>query len=150
MDDRNSDEPRLPADLAGLERQLAARGRLESIADPRRKILAAVRRELRVTIGDPLDWRWLAAAAASLLIALNFSASVINDMDWHFNGGMPHGSFHATVRRVQDLVPEMSPQEAYRQALLLQASARVAPPPVFPSALNRILNQRERELWDIH
>jgi hypothetical protein len=147
----NDDEYSLPADLAAIERQLEKGSRPASTSDPRQRILDAVGRELsRQPIQEQPKWRWLAAAAAAFLIVHNFSTSVVYDMDWHLNGGLRHGDLHVTARQVHNLVPDMSPQEACRQALLFRAGERALPMPGFQSSLDQVLKQRERELWDIH
>jgi hypothetical protein len=136
-------------DLAALERQLA----LRTMPEPtglRGKTLAAVRSELARPYAVRLGWRWLAGAAAAVLVGVNFSTSVIHGMDWRLAGGIGPGEVAATARQMQLLAPELPPREALRQAVLLKAGSRGVPAPAGPASLDRVLQQRERETWDTH
>jgi hypothetical protein len=137
----NGAEFGLPADLAGLERQLAERSRGTAPPELRQRVLAALRREsskLDNRNRRPLRWQWLAASAAAVLVAINFAASVINNMDWRLAEGVASGEIAGAIERVRALAPELSSHEVRRQALLLRAGTRAAPAPYGRSALVRI------------
>ena len=146
----NGAEFGLPADLAALERQLAERGRTTP-PELRQRVLAAIRREFNARdCGNrrPLRWQWLAASAAAVLVAINFAASVINNMDWRLAEGVVSGEIAAAIQRVQALAPELSPHEVRRQSLLLRAGARAAPAPYGRSTLVRIHREmKAHRLW---
>ena len=149
----NGADLRLPDDLAALERRLAERIPAATPTGLRERVLAAVRRELPThDQGNHrrLGWRWLAGSAAAVLVALNFSNSIVNNMDWRLTECIETVEIAAAVQRVHALAPELSPQDARRHALLLRAGAHAAPAPHGSSSLVRILQQREHESWDMH
>jgi hypothetical protein len=147
----DGDDLSLPADLGALERRLATRSGPECPPELRHRILTAVTHELRrAPVGGRPGWRWLVGAAAALLLGINFSTSVVSDMDWQFAERTRPEDIVATARRVQDLVPEMPEREVYRQALLLAAGGRTVPVPALRMSLDRLQKQRDRESWDMH
>jgi hypothetical protein len=146
------DDWELPPDLADLERRLAGRRRAGPPAGLRKRVLAAVGRELnRGAAGLAAQGAWpsLATAAAAALLWINFSMSVANNMDWRLGGGLDPGEVHATAGRIHGLLPELSPRETYRQALLLQAGSRLTPAPNLKPSAGRVLLHRENERWDM-
>lgn len=151
---RDNNETSWPADLADLERRLADRVRQEPAPNLRRSVRAAVARELDRHVGEMakrLRWRRLAAAAAVVLVWLNFSTSVVNNMDWRFRGDNGRTQIAAAARHVSELAPELSKHDALRQAMLLEAGLRAAPAPYGRASLDRFLKNQQKELgsWDI-
>lgn len=141
----------LPDDLAALERALAERSAPDPAPTLRKQAMAAVRRELggQRNGRQPL-WRWLAASAAAVLVAMNFSTSVINNMDWRLARSAEPVGVDAAARQLQALAPGLSPADARRHALLLGAAARTAPAPYGRPTLDQFLQPRERKSWDTH
>jgi hypothetical protein len=119
----------LPDDLADLERRLAQRHRPEPAGDLRRRVLAAVRAAGSEGNGF---WRFAAAVAAAALLAINLSMSVAADTDWHLGDTNPPPSAHAVARRLQEVLPDLPPDEARRQALLQAGRSRLTPTPPLP------------------
>ena len=149
MSNGTNNEAPLPDDLAALERQLAERQKPHPPAHLRDRVLATVASELaRLPHAEGIGWGWVVGIAAAVLIGINFSASVVNNMDWHFADRLRRDDIAATARQVQQLVPEMSRGEAFRQALLLRAGAPIALGPVCQMSLHQLLHQRERQSWD--
>ncbi len=117
--------PNEPAD--DLERELSLRPPLEPDATFRRRVLAAVRTELRRPTAMGV-WRFVALSAATVLLVINFSMSVTNDADFRFGPTTDRGEMQATAARLRDLSPELSEDEALRHALVLRAAERTAVP----------------------
>ncbi len=122
----------LPDDLAGLERRLARRVRPEAGAALRERVLGSVRDELRRPVRRGGAWRYAAALAAVVLLGANLSLSAALRADWR-RCGNGDDQLTATAARLRQLDPELSEREARREALLLQARARLAPVPVVPA-----------------
>jgi hypothetical protein len=146
------DDASLPEELGSLERRLAGLSRAEPPSDLRGRVLAAVEHERSRFEGASSglsDWRWVLAGAAAVLLWLNFSMSVVNNLDWHFGGELERGDVEQTVRQMKQLVPDLPEREAFRQALLLRAGSQVTAAPYFQASLDQVLKQRERESWDM-
>jgi len=143
----------LPEDLAAVERALIERSEAPVPRDFRERVMAAVRHELTRPVprnGRRALWKWLAASAAAVLIAVNFSTSVINNMDWRLATSASSIEIDLAARQLQGLAPGLSPEDARRHAMLLDAGARAAPAPYGRPSLDHFLQQRERESWDMH
>jgi hypothetical protein len=119
----------LPDDLAELERRLAGRPRPEPDAALRRRVVGSVRDELeRDRRRFAGAWRYAAALAAAVLLGANLSLGVAVSADWRRDeAGDDIGT---TVARLRQLDPELTEDEARRQALLLQTRAHLVPAPV--------------------
>jgi hypothetical protein len=140
----------LPDDLAELERELAARRAPEPLTGFRPHLLAAVAEELnRFEDGNNSRrfWRFAAVVAAALLLGINLSLSVVNDMDWHLTGGVDPERIAATATKLHELEPDLPEQEAYRQALVLQVAVRMPPLPDCRPSLPGLL-QDHRQLHE--
>jgi hypothetical protein len=112
------DPAELPPDLAHLERRLAERPRQEPPADLRQRVLAALGRGCgREATGF---WRFVAAVAAAVVLAINLSMSAANDTDWRLGGDLAPKQT-ASADRIREVLPELSEREARRQAVLLRA-----------------------------
>ncbi|MFO0841921.1 MAG: hypothetical protein U0797_05900 [Gemmataceae bacterium] len=127
------DDP-LPPDLAALERDLEGRLDAEPPAALRRRVLAALGREL-ADRPRRLSWR-PALAAAAVLLWINLSMSVTNNASWPGDEGF-EGDRVETARRIRDLVPGLPQSEVNRQALLARSSPRLVPTAPSPYRLPR-------------
>ena len=115
----------------------------------RARVLAAARREWavpRVPSARRDFGRFAAATAAAVLLAINLSASVANDTDWHLRAAADESA--AAADRIRELAPDLPEREARRQALLLRAAAGLAPAPVPAPPTDRALWTKEPERWD--
>ncbi len=136
----------LPPDLLGLERELAARPQPDPPAELRSRILSAVERErpgLRTRPAPRGFGRFAAATAAAALLAINLSASVANDTDWHL--ATPPENLREITANIRVLDPSLSDRDALRQALLLHTAAGLAPAPVPVPPADRILSNKDLE-----
>ena len=118
----------LPDDLADLESRLAGRPRLEPGATFRDRLLAAVRQELQdggAAPGWRASWQFAAAVAAIVVLWANFSMSVANDTNWRLAGDPKSVDTKALAAELRKLFPDMSEQEANRQALVVQGRSRL-------------------------
>jgi hypothetical protein len=130
-------QPDLPDDLAALERELAARPRPAPSEGLRERVLAAARRELSAppAPGRRLGaWEFALAAAAAFILVLNLSMSAANDMDWRLRGGLDREAVASVAEEIGRLAPELPPQEARREALVLVAGSRL---PMLPQVKTR-------------
>jgi len=127
-------QPDLPDDLAALERELAARPRPAPSEALRGRVLAAARRELSAPGRRLGAWEFALAAAAAFILLLNLSISAANDMDWRLCGGLDREAVAAAAEEIGRLAPELPPQEARRQALILVAGSRL---PMLPQVKTR-------------
>ncbi len=124
----------LPPDLAKIAARLSARPRLEPRGDHRDRVMAAVRRELA---GRTPWWQqketWhfaaVAAAAAVLFVWMNVAMRAANPPGWHLRGPGNGVAVPQTAARIHELVPSLSEREAWRQAVVLHAGARLVPAP---------------------
>ena len=140
----------LPPDLLALERELAARPQPGPSAELRARVLMAARRELTMPRPNPArrDFgRFAAATAAAALLAINLSASLANNTDWHLRA--PADGPAAAADRIRELAPDLPEREARRQALLLRAAAGLAAAPVPAPPTDRALWTKEPERWDM-
>jgi hypothetical protein len=113
----------LPEDLAELESRLAGRPRLEPGTTFRDRLLAAVRQELQDGIAVPgwaASWQFAAAVAAIVVLWANFSMSIANDTNWRLAADPESVDTKALAAELRKLFPDMSEQEANRQALVVQ------------------------------
>jgi hypothetical protein len=139
----------LPPDLDALEQELYAHARPGPEPTLRSRVLAAVRRELDQDERRPA-WRFAVATAAAVLLWINFSMSISNDMNWPLVGGLDEERLESSAARIRALDPELSEREARRQALVAQAHFRSAPGPSLGGDPNRILRGKERRKWDTY
>jgi hypothetical protein len=145
-----ADEPALPPELASLERRLLDRSRWSAAPGFRERLLAAVRHARAPLPQGESPWYWLLATAALVLVALNFTMSVVNNMGWRAGHPSPAIDLEAAVRQIQFIVPDMTAHEARRQAIVLQAGARMVPGSGMGNLETQIIQRRERSLWDMH
>jgi hypothetical protein len=141
----------LPPDLLALERALAARPRPEPSAGLRDRVLTAAERERPGPRTGPerRDFvRFAAATAAAALLAINLSASLANNTDWHLSARADGPAVADVAGRLRELTPDVSEREAVRQALLLRAAAGLTPAPVPAPPADRTLWHKEPDRWD--
>jgi len=136
----------LPPDLLALERELTTRPRPGPPTDLRSRILAAVGRERPGPRSEPAGGgfaRFALATAAAALLAVNLSASLANDTDWHLR---PTAADPNLADRIRELAPDLPEREVRRQALLLRAAVGLTPAP--RPAGTFILRNRTPDQWD--
>jgi hypothetical protein len=133
----------LPDDLADLERRLAA-ARPQPDAALRQRVLASVQDELRREAGASTNefWRFAAALAATVLLGAYLSMSAALNVGWQQSGN-DGGDIAAATKRLQQLDPNMTEQEARRQVLMLQMRAHISAAPALSPTLDRLLHERE-------
>ena len=125
----------LPPDLAEIEARLSARPHLEPTGDHRDRVMEAVRRELAA--GRTPWWQqketWhfaaVAAAAAVLFVWMNVAMRAANPPGWRLRGPGNGVAVAQTAARIHELVPSLPEREAWRQAVVLHAGARLVPAP---------------------
>jgi hypothetical protein len=140
----------LPEDLARLEARLAGRAEGGPDRQLRVRVLGAVRAELgrkasRRTVQRNF-WRFAAAAAAAAFVFANFGASLTRGTDCGLGRRPVSRDLRAAARRIMELFPEMTEREAFRQTLLLEVGAPVAPLPVLhatPGDRHRVAPAKE-------
>jgi hypothetical protein len=130
---------RLPKELTDLEQQLAARALPEPSPELRGRVITAIRQKTveGPALGVTGAWRFAAALAAALLLMLNLSMSVANraERDGWRRPQQQKQDTAAAARKLAQIVPELSEQEAFRTVLLLQNDPPLilAPCPRAPS-----------------
>lgn len=114
----------LPSELQQLERDLAKRSLLAATAGLRQRVLDDVRSRLRAErLRD--RWQFAAAVAAAALLWMNLSMSATQATDFDLRPQWPVESSAAIAQQIRQLVPECSPEEVRRQAILLRAGANM-------------------------
>ncbi len=118
---------RLPTDLSGLEQELAARAIPEPSPELRGRVMAAIRQE---TVESPAAglagiWRFAAAVAAVLVLLLNLSMSVTNRRVWDVRGQPQQQDVAAVARKLRQIVPELSEEEAFRVVNTMESGPRL-------------------------
>jgi hypothetical protein len=137
----------LPPDLLALERELTNRPEPGPPGELRARVLDAVSRERPTPRPESVRGgfaRFAAATAAAALLAINLSASVANDTDWHLRPAGPASA--DDIDRIRELVPDLPEREVRRQALLLRSAAGLTAAPRPAGAL--ILRNRTPDRWD--
>ena len=120
MDDLN-----LSPELERLERELAERPWEEPSAALRARVIGGARTELgrqRRQAG----WAYAVAAAAAALVWINLSLTATRATDYRLAPGEPDAAVDALACQIRELLPEVSRQEAVRQAVLLESGSKLA------------------------
>jgi hypothetical protein len=158
------EEWRLSAELEELERALAARALPGPSADLRERVLGDVRVPLLAcpaVLHPPQDtagqassgtrgrarWQFALAVAAGVMLWLNLSLAATRATDFGLRLHGPGESIETACRQIEQLVPELSPQEARRQAILLRAGSTLVPCPDLSSNVD-LANLARRSLLD--
>jgi hypothetical protein len=118
------DDWQLPPELQQLERDLANRSRHRASDDLRPRILGDLRSRLRAE-RSRARWQFALAVAVVVLVWLNLSMSATQATDFGLRLNGPSQPLESIAEQVQRLVPEFSPEEARRQAILLQTGSRL-------------------------
>jgi len=122
------DQWQLSTELQELERALAGRPLPGPSAELRQKVLGDVRRRVPSERGRS-RWRFAVAVAAGVVFWLNLSLVATRATDFGFRQNVPGESIETTCRQIERLLPELSPREVRRQAILLRAGATLVPCP---------------------
>ncbi|MDP6544374.1 MAG: hypothetical protein QGH60_10310 [Phycisphaerae bacterium] len=118
----------LPTELGELEASLANRNRVKSDDDLRRDVLDGVRAELHAPRKSNNWWSFAAAVAACFLLAMNLAIASVNVSDYPRNTNVKTADVEETTRLVQDLLPELSREQARQHSMML-SGARLSPLP---------------------
>jgi len=118
------DDWQLPSELQQLERDLANRSRQRASDDLRPRILGDLQTRLRAE-RLRARWQFALAVAVVVLVWLNLSMSATQATDFGLRLNGPSEPIETIAEQVHRLVPEFSPEEARRQAILLQAGSRL-------------------------
>ena len=124
-------EIRLPAELEQVERLLLCEPLAEPSAALRRRVLDDVRAELRQSVLEGLraelrreqrrsKWRFVAAAAAVLLVGLGLSLSVLQTTSFALQQREFTPTLSDIARQIQQISPQVSQRDSRRQAMLRQ------------------------------
>ena len=127
-----SEDFSLSPELERIEQDLAARRRAQPSSRLKEQCLRTLRAELRRQEARS-RWTFALAVAASVLLGLNLSLSASQATDYGFQRDGRQPSVQRTAAEIRRLLPEVPPQEATRQAVLLRAGAGVVPCPNVPA-----------------
>jgi hypothetical protein len=127
-----STEP-LPSDLEQIERKLSSAMQADPSPELRSRITSALRGELRRKRKAD-RWNFAMAMAATFLIWGNLSLSAVSVTDFHFRPEREHPPVEQIARDIRKLVPELSREEAYREAVLMSAGSNIIPLPTVSSS----------------
>ena len=116
------EEWQLSAELQELERALAGRALPGPSAHLREKVLGDVRRRVSSERGKE-RWQFAVAVVATVLLWLNLSLAATRTTDCGLRLGGPGESIETACRQIEQLLPELSPQQSRRQAILLRAGS---------------------------
>jgi hypothetical protein len=114
----------LPPDLAELERQLESRSAGDASGGFRRRVLQAVGDELAVgrKSAGKMNWRYLAAVAAAVIIGLNLAMIAPSVTDFLEGSHISPGQVVSNYAALKQFDPAMPEDEARRMALLAAAA----------------------------
>ncbi|MGA2031857.1 MAG: hypothetical protein ABSG68_06355 [Thermoguttaceae bacterium] len=79
-------------------------------------------------------WRFAVAAAAAALVWLNLSLAATRATDCGLRRHGPGQSIETACRQIEQLLPEFSPEQSRRQAILLRAGSALVPCPDLSSS----------------
>lgn len=122
----------LPSELRRIEQLLSARPLPRHSENMKERFLSDARSELRRQKGRA-RWAFAASMAASVLVWLNLSISASQATDYGISLQSPQQSVEEIAGEIRQLLPDISPQEAKRQAVLLRAGADAIPCSGFPA-----------------
>ena len=122
----------LPPELQQLEQALAAVPREQPSSQLKERCLHSLRAELsRPQSGN--RWAFAVAVAATVLVGLNLALSAGQATDFGLRLGGRQQSVEKTAAEIRLLLPDMPPQEAARQAVLLHSGSDIVPCPAVPA-----------------
>jgi hypothetical protein len=90
----------------------------------RHRVLDDVRSRLRHEQSQS-RWQFAAAVAAAAMLWMNLSLSATQATDFGLRPSRPSESIETIARQIEQLAPDLSPREARRQAILLQAGSNL-------------------------
>jgi hypothetical protein len=118
----------LPPELQRLERHLTARERPQPSYQAKQRLLCSVRAERRRSQARG-RWTFAVAMAATVLVWLNLSLCATKATDCGLGLVGPHQPVENGAEQIHQLLPDLPPREAARQAVLLRAGSGVIPCP---------------------
>ena len=74
-------------------------------------------------------WNFAIAMVATFLIWGNLSLCAVSVTDFHFRPERENPHVDQIAREIQKLLPELSREEAYREAALMSAGSNIIPLP---------------------
>lgn len=116
----------LPPELERLERLLAARELPRASQQAKERLLCSVRAELRRSQARS-RWAFAVAMAATVLVWLNLSLSATQATDCGLELDGRRQSVENGAQQIRQLLPDLTPREAMRQAVLLRAGVIPCP-----------------------
>jgi hypothetical protein len=119
-----TDSWELPSELRQIEQDLIARSRSRAVEDLRPRILGDLRSRLRAE-RLRAHWQFALAVAVVVLVWLNLSISATQATDCGLRLHGPSGPIQTVADEIHRLVPDLSPEESRRQAVLLQAGSHL-------------------------
>jgi hypothetical protein len=119
-----TDSWELSPELRQLEQDLIVRSRSRAVEDLRPRILGDLHGRLR-TERKSSRWQFALAVAVVVLVWLNLSISATQATDCGLRLNGPSRPIQTVADEIHQLVPDLSPEEARRQAMLLQAGSRL-------------------------
>jgi hypothetical protein len=122
-----NDEP-MPFDFEQIEHELAAALRSDPPPALGNRIASAVRGELRRK-RTAERWNFALATAATFLIWANLSLCAVSVTDFNFRPERQAPPVERMAQEIQTLLPELTREQAYRQAALMSAGASIVPLP---------------------
>jgi hypothetical protein len=123
---------KLPPELVRLEHELGMRPRPELSADLRNRIVAHANR-IEPRSPDRLSFMEIAiATAAAVMLCVNLSMSLANETDYGVGARLDSKRLSAAAEQIANLLPDESPPEAFRHALVLDAGSHLIPCPRAP------------------
>jgi hypothetical protein len=114
----------LPHELQCIEGMLISAPRPEPSVVLRDRALRGMRRQFRRDTRW-VRWRLAAAVAATVLVELTLSLAAVRATASVLPLRWSSPSVHEVARRVQELTPDISPEESLRRATLIQIGAVV-------------------------
>ncbi len=133
----------LPEDLQRLEDELKAMPRPTLPAS----LLTGVNEDTRIRLRGDRRHRWyglVVGVAASVLLWANVSFRAAIATDFHLAGQSQQSSVTQLEEQLHDLLPDLDAREVRRQAVMIQASSRIA-----PRLAGSVFATRSRQLTDI-
>ena len=122
----------LPPELERLERHLAARERPQPSDRAKQRLLGSVRAELERSRRGR-RWAFAVAMAATVLVWLNLSLCATQATDCGLKLDGRHRPADNGAEQIRQLLPDLAPREAMRQAVLLRAGGAVVPGSTLPA-----------------
>lgn len=122
----------LPSELQQLERDLFQRSLPDASEGLRQRVLDDMRIRLR-NERRRSRWQFGIGVAAAALLWLNLSLSVTQATNFGLQWRENDPSIEVAAEEIQRLVPELSAQEARREAFLMRVTFRMIPYPSLPA-----------------